>query len=526
MEPIRIENESKVVSFYTGKNILITGATGFMGKVLIEKLLRTCKGVGRIYLMVRQKKGKTIEQRTQTLFGEELFSRLKQECPSFLDKVTIIPGDVSEATLGLNEKDRERLIDDVDIVFHAAATVNFDEKIKMSVNINIRGTQQILHLCRQFKHLKAVIHISTAYGNCNRREVEEQIYESKMPSEAILQMTQIMDDEFLDSVTPQIIKGWPNTYTFTKQVAEDCVQHFGKGLPVAIFRPSIIIGSSEEPVPGWIDNLYGPTGVCVAVGAGIMRTSLTDPTKVADIIPVDYCVNAMISLAWDVATNRNEDSLDIPVYNYVSSCDNPITWGDYVHYNMKYGTAMPCSRAIWYYTLTMTKSRFLFAILSSFFHTLPAMLMDLALVATNHKRRMMTAYVKIHKFLEVIAFFSTKQWKFTNNNVRALWDKMSPADREAFKFDMSTLDWQSMLKENVAGVRKYLLKDPPTTIPAARRRMFLLHILHRVLQLVLIGLFVWMVYGLSRYLSHHTTSFESTVSNKDTVQLIAARFSR
>lgn len=72
MEPIRIENESKVVSFYTGKNILITGATGFMGKVLIEKLLRTCKGVGRIYLMVRQKKGKTIEQRTQTLFGEEV----------------------------------------------------------------------------------------------------------------------------------------------------------------------------------------------------------------------------------------------------------------------------------------------------------------------------------------------------------------------------------------------------------------------------------------------------------------------
>jgi alcohol-forming fatty acyl-CoA reductase len=47
---------SKVCEFYSGKNVLITGATGFCGKVLVEKLLRSCEGIGKIYVLVRKKK--------------------------------------------------------------------------------------------------------------------------------------------------------------------------------------------------------------------------------------------------------------------------------------------------------------------------------------------------------------------------------------------------------------------------------------------------------------------------------------
>ncbi|GLV37410.1 uncharacterized protein CBL_10623 [Carabus blaptoides fortunei] len=63
MEPHKIS----IPEFFTGKNIFITGATGFMGKALIEKLLRSCPAIGTIYVLVRPKKGKELQERLQQL---------------------------------------------------------------------------------------------------------------------------------------------------------------------------------------------------------------------------------------------------------------------------------------------------------------------------------------------------------------------------------------------------------------------------------------------------------------------------
>lgn len=56
--------------FYTGSNLFITGGTGFMGKMLLEKLLRACNGVEAIYLLVRPKKEKDIHVRINELFDD------------------------------------------------------------------------------------------------------------------------------------------------------------------------------------------------------------------------------------------------------------------------------------------------------------------------------------------------------------------------------------------------------------------------------------------------------------------------
>ena len=65
----------------------------------------------------------------------------------------------------------------------------------------------------------------------------------------------------------------PNTYTFTKSLSEQIIQEKQDVLPMIIFRPSIVISSISEPMPGWIDNYNGPVGLLVGCGFGINRWS-------------------------------------------------------------------------------------------------------------------------------------------------------------------------------------------------------------------------------------------------------------
>ena len=55
-----------IIQFFEGKNIFVTGASGFLGKVLLEKLLRSCPDVGNIFVLVRPKKGKEPNERVKT----------------------------------------------------------------------------------------------------------------------------------------------------------------------------------------------------------------------------------------------------------------------------------------------------------------------------------------------------------------------------------------------------------------------------------------------------------------------------
>ena len=61
---------SEIQEFYPGANVLVTGGTGFMGKVLMEKLLRSCPHISNIYLLVRSKKGKDVDSRIEELFND------------------------------------------------------------------------------------------------------------------------------------------------------------------------------------------------------------------------------------------------------------------------------------------------------------------------------------------------------------------------------------------------------------------------------------------------------------------------
>lgn len=66
----------------------------------------------------------------------------------------------------------------------------------------------------------------------------------------------------------------------------------------------IVVGTAYEPIIGWTDNLYGPTGIVVGAGCGVLRTLQADLTCDANIVPVDMCVNALIASAWECVLQR------------------------------------------------------------------------------------------------------------------------------------------------------------------------------------------------------------------------------
>lgn len=206
----------------------------------MEKLLRCCD-VRTIYILVRSKKGKSMETRCEEIFDDIVFERVKQCSPKFRHKIVAVCGDCVLPGLGIAAAERRMLAQEVNIVFHVAATVRFDEKLKLALGINVAGTREIMLLAREMPELKALVHVSTAYTNCNRpaANIEEQIYRPYLSGENAIKLTQCLDEKTLDAITPQIIKDWPNTYSFTKCLAEDLVRDMSKGLPVAVFRPAI-----------------------------------------------------------------------------------------------------------------------------------------------------------------------------------------------------------------------------------------------------------------------------------------------
>nr|QGV11529.1 FAR2 [Tetrastichus brontispae] len=481
---------TSVKDFYRDRSIFITGGTGFMGKVLVEKLLRSCPGIKNIYLLMRPKRGQGVQQRLQELLNAPLFDKLRQDCPHELLKIVPVAGDITEPELGISEADQELLIRCVSVVFHSAATVKFDEALKLSVTINMLGTKRLVQLCHRMHNLEALIHVSTAYCNCDRRDVEEVIYPAPHDPEQIISCTTWMDDGLVEELTPKLIAGRPNTYTFTKALAESMLQRESNSLPLAIVRPSIVLSSFKEPVAGWVDNWNGPTGIIAAVGKGFFRTMMCHEDKVADLVPVDIVINLMIVAAWRTATHRSDS---IRVYNCSTGQQNPITWKHFVDLSFKYSRMHPTNGALWYPGGCLRNSPALNRLCVAFQHIVPAYALDLLTNLRGGKPIMMRVQAKLDKAAKCLEYFSTQQWSFRDENVRRLNEQLSPEDRRVFPFDVRQIDWPSYLENYILGIRQFILKESPDTLPAARSHITRLYWLHKAVQLGTVLLLVRIV---------------------------------
>ncbi|CAH2101739.1 unnamed protein product [Euphydryas editha] len=441
----------------------------FLGKILMEKLLRCCPGVENLYLLVRQKRGKDIYTRIEEMFDDPVFNRLKAEVPKFRHKIVAIPADCEAAGLGLTISDRQTLIEKVNVIFHSAATVKFDEHLRAALLTNVQAPLYLLQLAKDMKGLKVFMHISTAYSNSHLSRIEEKFYPCETDCEKLQQMIDKLTDEQINDVLPVILGDRPNTYTFTKALAEKELRRNSGSVPLGIFRPAIVSSTVKEPLKCWLDNMYGPTGVAVGAVTGMLRTMQCDETVTADIVPVDSVVNCLMVAAYDVHKKyTNGTSLEPPIFNYVSSVENRITWGEFTDLNLARIDKQPFSNAVWYVSLTLTTSPLLHQIYRLFLHLLPAAMVDGLAICIGKKPKMLKVYRKIHKFSSVLRYFCTREIEFCNRRTRELWERTSDLDKQIFPFSMSELDWIDYFDDYLAGIRRYLFKDSDDTIPQAK----------------------------------------------------------
>lgn len=450
-----------------------------MGKVLVEKLLRSCPGIKNIYLLIRPKKGQDAKQRLQQLLSGPLFEELRNSDPKQLLKIIPVAGDVTEHELGISEADQHTLIRNVSIVFHSAATVKFDEALKLSVTINMVGTKQLLNLCHLMHNLEALIHVSTAYCNCDRKDVAEEIYPLSTEPEHVIALTKVMDAKMVDDITPTLIGNRPNTYTFTKALTEKLLQSESGHLPVAIVRPSIVLSACREPLPGWMDNWNGPTGIIAAAGKGIFRSMLCHEDKIADLVPVDIVINLMICAAWRTAMYHPNT---IPVYNCCTGQQNPITWKQFVDLVFKYSRLHPPNNVFWYPGGRCHNSVIMNKMCVLFQHLLPAHILDFYLRLKGKPALMVGIQAKLHKAATCLEYFSTKQWNFRDDNVRQLGEQLTPEDRKTFMFDVREIEWSSYIEHYILGIRRFMLNEDLESLGAARSHITKLYWLQRAVQ--------------------------------------------
>lgn len=192
-----------IPEWYAGKNVFISGATGFLGKVLVEKLLRDCPEIGSLYLMIRAKRGQSPEQRRKDYVQHLVFREVRELCPAQLEKIKVIQGDVLEEQLGISDNDRNTLHENVDIVFHCAANVRFDQPLQGAVKFNTLGTHKMLMLAENMKQLKAFVHVSTTYCQCNEQVLEERRYPAKHHPLGVAQMCNMLGDNVIQEITPK-----------------------------------------------------------------------------------------------------------------------------------------------------------------------------------------------------------------------------------------------------------------------------------------------------------------------------------
>ncbi|XP_017879692.1 putative fatty acyl-CoA reductase CG5065 [Ceratina calcarata] len=508
------EESTSVAAFYAGRSIFITGGTGFMGKVLVEKILRSCPDVREIFLLLRPKRGLSIDTRLKKLIELPLFDKLRAENPSCFEKLIPILGDVTAEGLGLPPVERRVLIERVSIIFHVAANVRFNENLKKDILSNTRSTRDICILAGSMKNLVALMHVSTAFCQSDKPVIEEILYPPPCDWRNTIKMVETLDEKTLQIFASKYEGSLPNTYTFSKRLAEQVINDYSKDLPCVIFRPSIVISTVEEPMTGWVDNFNGPVGMMIGGGKGILRVISAKPDICADFLPVDVAIKVMLLATWKRGLETVTKNPTTSVYNGSSHSIKRINIRELNALGLRMSEKMPLDNVIWYPRTSFATNAVSHYIMTLLYHVLPALFLDEILKLSGRKPMLLSIQKKIYSSVVQLDHFVKNEWIFCNSKmINILLEQVPPAEKEIFSYNMAKLDIPDYFTNCIIGAKTYLLHEDmsPKGLQKTRQHYDRMKLVDTIAR----GLLFLMLLSAMGYLRVHSMIFNSIASISD-----------
>lgn len=370
---------------FANKTLLVSGVSGFLGKVWLSMFLKHVESFSHVYLLIRKKGTQSAQDRFIKMIHESLAFSPWFENDSFdaiqkilLEKVTIVEGDVSCENFGLSTFEAERLQKKIDLLINISGLVDFRPSLENAYRVNVQGALYTAKFIDKCAHAK-LVHVSTAYvagdiegaisetvqertpknqdfepdteiqwiefaikktkekffGKEKTREMTSFLRkrnEQKNKQQNIKQFQKTLDQLREKEIKQELIRigseraqklGWPNTYTYTKALAERLLKTKFDHLTFTIVRPSIVESSHHYPFAGWNEG-FNTTGPIAYLVKGWFRYFPADEDHPFDVIPVDTVVTGLTIASAQLLSNEQT-----PEVFHINSCFlNSFTIGD------------------------------------------------------------------------------------------------------------------------------------------------------------------------------------------------------
>jgi long-chain acyl-CoA synthetase len=523
---------------FQGKHILLIGVTGFIGKVWLANTLMDLPDIGKIYLLIRRQKSNAAQSRFEKLIDESpvfdpLYARYGHKLLQFInDRVQVIEGDVSQPAFGLEPVVAGELRRKLDLIINSSGLTDFNPDLREALSSNVDAVMNVLQFVRESDHA-GLLHLSTCYaaGRCDGRVGEnarpdytpigsstfdaeqewrslhqqvEEIYaraEGPVVTEELRRQAVVKEHAAKDlhgaALENQIRKnrvrwlrnelteagkrrahelGWPNTYTFTKSLAESLLTKYGPDLPVAIVRPAIVESSITQPFRGWNEGINTSAALSYLLGT-FFRQLPTNERKRLDVIPVDSVCRGMTLIAAAVLERRHE-----PVYQLATSVTNPCDMRRSIeltslahrkHYRALEGMeywlrlrfdAIPVSKER-YNRMSAPAQRAIIKSIQRVAAPLPFKKAPLAKADRNLE--------KVEKLIELFEpFILLNEHDFVAENVEKLSYALVPEENQEFGYNTNSIDWWDYwINIHIPALRKWtypLIEGRPLEARPAR----------------------------------------------------------
>ena len=280
----------------SGKKVLLTGATGFVGKVVLAELLRRRDelDLSEIHLVIRKDKREDARARFVRLAASPCFSQIPSGWEALCRVVEADLGDAHALPR------RTTLAGQITHIIHCAASVEFDLPVAEAAAANVTSALHMLAFAKRCTRLERMVSVSTAYVTPHPGDgvaVHEVLAPLPRAARALYEEMRVGGGPDLDRRL-FAETGHPNSYTLSKCVAEHLLLEEMGDVPLTIVRPSIVSACHALPFPGWIDSRAAFAGFVALIGLGHLRAVNVDPRAALDIVPCDAVAQRLITCAF------------------------------------------------------------------------------------------------------------------------------------------------------------------------------------------------------------------------------------